>query len=79
MTEGTQADDIKMYKFHLFSFSFCLFIYLFFVMGVESGLEVFHHQSDWDRHLLTWPLQCLPMSVPDGHLMGMLKFNADDS
>lgn len=30
-------------------------------------------------HLLTMPLWCLPTSVPDGDLVGMLKFNADES
>lgn len=34
----------------------------------------------WEgSHLLTLPLWCLPTSVPDGRLVGMLKFNADES
>lgn len=30
-------------------------------------------------HLLTLPLWCRPTSFPDGHLVGTLKFNADES
>lgn len=69
LEEGTQADDIKMYKFHLF-----------FAMAVQSGVGLWGvGVCGGDSHLLTWPLQCLTTSVPNSHIVSMLKFNADES
>lgn len=59
-------------------------------MEKHSGRNVRNPHCGWSggfrgegrgggSHLLTMPLWCLPTSVPDGDLVGMLKFNADES
>lgn len=58
-----------MYHWPAFSFFF-----FFFPGSSHSSGE-----RGWEgSHLLALPLRYLPTSVPDGHLLGMLKFNADE-
>lgn len=71
LRECIQAEDIKMYKFHFFV--------LFFCDGSSQwggGMPPPGRRGQSSSRIA---LRCLPTSVPDGHLVGMLKFNADES
>lgn len=61
--EGIQAGCIKMYKFHLY----CFFVFIL-LCDERGGTHSSSHTALW----------CPPMSVRDGHLMGVLKFNTDE-
>lgn len=63
-----QAEDIKMYKFHLF---------VFFQWQFRAGWsDATHERGHSSSHIA---LRSLPTSAPDGHLIGELKFNTDES
>lgn len=68
--EGIQAGYIKMYKFHLF---------FFLAIAVQSGVGICRAPQWRGQSSSHIALRCLPMSVSDSHLVGMLKFNTDQS